>query len=120
MTALTGCLLEDANANAAAAQRLSTEQVEKALQLLQCCHRQRAKLVLTDVGKSGIVARKIAATFSLIGLTAVFLHPVDPLHGDLCIVALDVVAMLLSNSGETEESLAILPTSGAAAPLSSP
>ena len=70
---------------------------------------RRAKLVVTGVGKSGIVARKIAATFSSIGLTAVFLNPTDALHGDLGIVASDDVALLLSNSGETEELLAILP-----------
>jgi arabinose-5-phosphate isomerase len=83
--------------------------VEAALELLLGCRSRRAKLVVTGVGKSGIVARKIAATFSSIGLTAVFLNPTDALHGDLGIVAADDVALLLSNSGETEELLAILP-----------
>ena len=109
MSALTRCLEEEAAAIAAAAQRLSSEQVEAALELLEGCRQRRAKLVVTGVGKSGIVARKIAATFSSIGLTAVFLNPVDALHGDLGIVASDDVALLLSNSGETEELLAILP-----------
>jgi hypothetical protein len=53
--------------------------------------------------------RKIAATFSSLSLTAVFLHPGDRLHGDMGIVATDDVVVLLSNSGETEELLAILP-----------
>ncbi len=109
VSALSRCLQEEANAIAAAAQRLNSEQVETALKLLERCRAQRAKLVVTGVGKSGIVARKIAATFSSIGLTAVFLNPVDALHGDLGIVAADDVALLLSNSGETEELLAILP-----------
>jgi arabinose-5-phosphate isomerase len=109
MTALTRCLEEEAAAIAAASQRLSTTQVEAALGLLEGCRQRRAKLVVTGVGKSGIVARKIAATFSSIGLTAVFLNPVDALHGDLGIVASDDVALLLSNSGETDELLAILP-----------
>ena len=109
LSALTRCLEEEAAAIAAAAQRLSGEQVEAALELLEGCRQRRAKLVVTGVGKSGIVARKIAATFSSIGLTAVFLNPVDALHGDLGIVASDDVALLLSNSGETEELLAILP-----------
>lgn len=109
MSALTRCLEEEAAAIAAAAQRLSSTQVEAALDLLEGCRQRRAKLVVTGVGKSGIVARKIAATFSSIGLTAVFLNPVDALHGDLGIVAADDVALLLSNSGETEELLAILP-----------
>ena len=108
-SALSRCLQEEAAAIAAAAGRLSSEQVEAALELLLACRSRRAKLVLTGVGKSGIVARKIAATFSSIGLTAVFLNPTDALHGDLGIVAADDVALLLSNSGETEELLAILP-----------
>jgi arabinose-5-phosphate isomerase len=65
--------------------------------------------VITGVGKSGIVARKIAATFSSISLMAVYLNPLDALHGDLGVVAPDDVALLLTNSGETEELLAILP-----------
>ena len=108
-SALSRCLQEEAAAIAAAAGRLSSEQVEAALELLLDCRSRRAKLVVTGVGKSGIVARKIAATFSSIGLTAVFLNPTDALHGDLGIVAADDVALLLSNSGETEELLAILP-----------
>ncbi len=108
-SALSRCLQEEAAAIAAAAGRLSSEQVEAALKLLLGCRSRRAKLVVTGVGKSGIVARKIAATFSSIGLTAVFLNPTDALHGDLGIVAADDVALLLSNSGETEELLAILP-----------
>ncbi len=109
MSALTSCLEGEAAAIAAAALRLSSSQVEAALELLAGCRLRRSKLVVTGVGKSGIVARKIAATFSSIGLTAVFLNPVDALHGDLGIVAADDVALLLSNSGETEELLAILP-----------
>ena len=108
-TALSRCLQEEAAAIAAAANRLGSQQVEAALELLLGCRSRRAKLVVTGVGKSGIVARKIAATFSSIGLTAVFLNPTDALHGDLGIVADDDVALLLSNSGETEELLAILP-----------
>ena len=108
-TALSRCLQEEAAAIAAAANRLGSQQVEAALELLLGCRSRRAKLVVTGVGKSGIVARKIAATFSSIGLTAVFLNPTDALHGDLGIVAADDVALLLSNSGETEELLAILP-----------
>ncbi|QVL52072.1 MAG: KpsF/GutQ family sugar-phosphate isomerase [Cyanobium sp. M30B3] len=109
MSALTRCLEEEAAAISAAAQRLDAEEVEKALEELEACRQRRGKLVITGVGKSGIVARKIAATFSSIGLTSVFLNPVDALHGDLGIVNAEDVALLLSNSGETEEVLAILP-----------
>ena len=109
MSALTRCLEEEAAAIAASAQRLDTNQVEAALQLLDRCADGRAKLVITGVGKSGIVARKIAATFSSIGLMAIYLNPLDALHGDLGVVAPDDVTLLLSNSGETQELLEILP-----------
>jgi len=109
LSALTRCLVEEAAAIAASAHRLDTVQVEAALQLLEQCADRRAKLVITGVGKSGIVARKIAATFSSIGLMAVYLNPLDALHGDLGVVAPDDVTLLLSNSGETQELLEILP-----------
>ena len=63
-SALTSCLEGEAAAIAAAAQRLNSAQVEAALELLAGCRQRRSKLVVTGVGKSGIVARKIAATFS--------------------------------------------------------
>ena len=87
LSALTRCLEEEAAAIAASAHRLDGQQVESALELLDRCAATRAKLVITGVGKSGIVARKIAATFSSIGLMAIFLNPVDALHGDLGVVA---------------------------------
>ena len=109
LSALTRCLQEEASAIAAAAERLSSEQVEAALALLERCADRKAKLVISGVGKSGIVARKIAATFSSIGLMALFLNPTDALHGDLGIVAPEDVCLLLSNSGETSELLDVLP-----------
>jgi len=108
-SALTFCLEQEAAAIAAAALRQPARQVEAALSLLDDCASRRAKLVITGVGKSGIVARKIAATFSSIGLMAIYLNPLDALHGDLGVVAPDDLALLLSNSGETEELLQILP-----------
>jgi arabinose-5-phosphate isomerase len=109
LSALTRCLVEEAAAIAASAGRLDSEQVERAITLLDSCADSRAKLVITGVGKSGIVARKIAATFSSIGLMAIYLNPLDALHGDLGVVASDDVTLLLSNSGETQELLEILP-----------
>ena len=109
LSALTRCLQEESSAIAAAAERLSSEQVEAALALLERCADRKAKLVITGVGKSGIVARKIAATFSSIGLMALFLNPLDALHGDLGVVAPEDVCLLLSNSGETAELLEVLP-----------
>ena len=109
MSALTRCLQEEAAAIAAAADRLSSDQVEHTLTLLERCADRKAKLVITGVGKSGIVARKIAATFSSIGLMALYLNPLDALHGDLGVVAPDDICLLLSNSGETAELLEVLP-----------
>ncbi len=61
------------------------------------------RLIVSGVGKSGLIARKIAATFTSTGTPATFLHPVDSLHGDLGIVSRDDVAILLSKSGESAE-----------------
>jgi len=109
LSALTRCLQEEAAAIAAAAEQLDHSQVEDALALLERCADLKAKLVITGVGKSGIVARKIAATFSSIGLMALYLNPLDALHGDLGVVAPDDVCLLLSNSGETTELIEVLP-----------
>lgn len=109
VTALTACLEQEAAAIAAAARRLSADQVEAALALLEECGQRRAKLVITGVGKSGIVARKIAATFTSVGLMAIYLNPLDALHGDLGVVAADDLVLLLSNSGETDELIQVLP-----------
>jgi arabinose-5-phosphate isomerase len=88
------------------AERLEPEQVRQAIELLVAC---RGKVVLTGSGKSGFVARKIAATLTSTGTRAVFLHPSDALHGDLGIVDPSDVVVVLSNSGETDELLAMLP-----------
>ena len=108
MSALTRYLYEESAAIVAAAERLSDDQVDRALALLEHCADRQAKLVITGVGKSGIVGRKIAATFSSVGLTALFLSPLDALHGDLGIVTQGDVCILLSNSGETTELLEVL------------
>jgi arabinose-5-phosphate isomerase len=96
----------EAEAITQAANRLQTEQVERAVRLLDDCP---GKVVLIGVGKSGIVARKVAATLTSIGTVAVYLHPSDALHGDLGIVTSKDVAIVLSNSGETDELIVMLP-----------
>jgi arabinose-5-phosphate isomerase len=65
--------------------------------------RAEGRVIVSGIGKSGIVARKIAATLTSTGTPATFLHPVEGLHGDLGIVRGDDVALLLSKSGETSE-----------------
>jgi arabinose-5-phosphate isomerase len=66
-------------------------------------------VVVSGVGKSGIVARKIAATFASTGTPAVFLHPGDAAHGDIGVVGPDDVVVVVSKSGEGDELLRILP-----------
>jgi arabinose-5-phosphate isomerase len=68
----------------------------------------RGRVIVTGVGKSGLIGRKIAATLTSTGTPAVYLHPVDSAHGDLGIVGPDDVAILLSKSGESDELLALL------------
>src|SRR5213593_3785263 len=63
----------------------------------------KGRIIVSGVGKSGLIARKIAATFTSTGTPATFLHPVDSLHGDLGIVGREDIAVLLSNSGSTDE-----------------
>ena len=96
----------EAGAIEACAARLDPAQVARAVELLAAC---RGKVVLIGVGKSGLVARKIAATLTSTGTVSVYLHPSDGLHGDLGIVTADDVAVILSNSGETDELVAVLP-----------
>jgi arabinose-5-phosphate isomerase len=99
-------LEQEADAITKVAHRLQSERVERAVELLANC---LGKVVLIGVGKSGIIAQKIAATLTSTGTSAVFLHPSDALHGDIGIVSGGDVAVILSNSGETDELIAMLP-----------
>ncbi|HKN34689.1 MAG TPA: KpsF/GutQ family sugar-phosphate isomerase [Terriglobales bacterium] len=78
-----------------------------AVELLHSC---RGRVVVTGMGKSGIVAHKIAATLSSTGTPALFLHPAEAVHGDLGMVVTGDVVIALSSSGETEEILTLLAT----------
>jgi arabinose-5-phosphate isomerase len=80
---------------------------QRAVDLMFCC---AGRLVVTGMGKSGLIARKIAATLSSTGTPALYLHPVEALHGDLGMVVPGDVVLALSASGETEEILALLAT----------
>ena len=96
---------------AAVRDRLNARTPEKAplvlaLGLLAAC---TGRVVVTGIGKSGLVGRKLAATFSSTGTPAFFLHPVEGAHGDLGSLRKDDVIIAISNSGETAELNAILP-----------
>jgi arabinose-5-phosphate isomerase len=82
---------------------------DRAVDLIVSALRQRGKIVVVGVGKSGNIGHKIAATLTSTGSTSVVLHSVDALHGDLGIVADGDVIVALSYSGETEELLNLLP-----------
>lgn len=69
----------------------------------------KGRVVVTGIGKSGLVGRKIAATMSSTGTPAFFLHPVEGAHGDLGMITKDDVVLAISNSGETDELNAIIP-----------
>jgi arabinose-5-phosphate isomerase len=78
---------------------------ERAVQLLFDC---RGRVIVTGMGKSGIICRKIAATLSSTGTSAWFLHPAEATHGDLGAIREDDVVLALSHSGETEELIRLL------------
>ncbi|HEV2646941.1 MAG TPA: KpsF/GutQ family sugar-phosphate isomerase [Acidobacteriaceae bacterium] len=84
----------------------------RAVELVVAAAAQRNRVMLLGMGKSGLIARKIAATFCSTGTAAHFLHPAEALHGDLGMVAAGDVVIALSASGETEELLALLPALG--------
>lgn len=96
----------EAQALAETANRLDPKHLERVIELLASC---KGKVVILGVGKSGIIAQKIAATMTSAGTAAIHLHPSDALHGGLGILQLDDVVIILSNSGETDEIVAMLP-----------
>ncbi len=103
---VTQLLRAEADAIAKAAARLQTDNIDTAIDLLKNC---KGQVIVLGVGKSGIIGQKIASTMTSSGTAALFLHPSDALHGGLGIVTPDDVVILLSNSGETEELLQLLP-----------
>ena len=80
---------------------------ERAVELLHCC---AGRIVVTGMGKSGLIARKIAATLTSTGSPALFLHPAEAMHGDLGMVVRGDLVLALSASGETAEILQLLAT----------
>lgn len=96
----------EASAVERAAGRLVSTQVERAVEIIAAC---RSKVIVLGVGKSGVIAQKIAQTMTSTGTVAIFVHPSDALHGSLGVVTEGDVVIALSNSGETDEIVAILP-----------
>ena len=105
-TRLVELLEAEADAIDRVASRLQPDQIERALELLADC---QGKVIVIGIGKSGIVAQKIAATMCSIGTISLAIHPCDAMHGDLGVVGADDVAIVLSHSGESDEILTLLP-----------
>ena len=99
-------MIAEAEAIMAAAQRMSQHDAKRAVELLVAC---TGKVLVTGVGKSGLVAQKIAASLTSVGLMSVYLNPLDALHGDIGVVRDGDVIIVISNSGETSELLTIIP-----------
>ncbi len=99
-------LKKEASAITSVAEALSPLEVEKAFQLLKGC---QGKVVLTGIGKAGIIARKISATLASTGTSSIFLHAAEGIHGDLGMLSKQDLVIAISNSGNTSEMLAIIP-----------
>lgn len=97
----------EADAIERAALRLDADSVDQAVSLIQSC---RAKIIVTGTGKSGVIAQKIAQTLTSTGTVAIFVHPSDAIHGGLGVITSGDVVIALSNSGETDELLAMMPS----------
>jgi arabinose-5-phosphate isomerase len=86
------------------------EPFERAVEMILNCGESHGRVVVTGMGKSGIIAQKIAATLSSTGSPALFLHPAEAVHGDVGVLMPGDVVIALSASGETEEILRLLAT----------
>src|SRR5258707_7589071 len=100
----------EADALRALADRIAGPMAEAFNAAVELIHACAGRVVVTGMGKSGIIARKIAATLSSTGTPALFMHPVDAVHGDLGMVVRGDLVLALSASGETEEILRLLTT----------
>lgn len=100
----------EAEALRALADRLSGTMAEAFERAVECLHACGGRVVVSGMGKSGLVARKIAATLSSTGTPSLFLHPAEAVHGDLGMVVRGDVVLALSASGETEELIELLAT----------
>jgi arabinose-5-phosphate isomerase len=90
-------------------ERLGAEFVEAVETIISCIERG-GKVIVTGIGKSGLVAKKLAATMNSTGTTAFFLHPSEAVHGDVGMVSARDVVIAISKSGRSEELAALLPT----------
>jgi len=100
-----GVIAHEAASISALATRID-ERFDRAVDLILNC---KGRVIVTGMGKSGLIGKKIAATFSSTGIAAFFLHPAEGGHGDLGVVSADDVVVAISKSGESDELVEILP-----------
>ncbi len=98
-------LLEEANAIISFVNNDFNFNFLRAVKLLHEC---KGKILFSGIGKSGIIAQKIVATFNSIGKTSIFIHPIEALHGDMGIIGNEDIIVVISKSGETEELFTLL------------
>ncbi|MDP2173646.1 MAG: KpsF/GutQ family sugar-phosphate isomerase [Candidatus Cloacimonadaceae bacterium] len=96
----------EANAILKVAEQLDPQALDTAFELLKNCS---GKVVLTGIGKAGIIGRKISATLASTGTTSIFLHAAEGIHGDLGMLQTNDLVIAISNSGNTQELLSIIP-----------
>ena len=100
-------LESEADAIKSLSKYLDEDKLNKTINLILEC---KGRVVITGMGKSGIIGRKINATLASTGTPSIFLHPAEGLHGDLGMVTREDIIIMISNSGETEEVLNLLPS----------
>ena len=100
-----GVIQTEAEAVFALVDRIN-DQFEKAVSAIISC---KGRLVILGVGKSGLIAQKIAATMASTGTPSQFVHPGDAFHGDLGMITKNDIVLIISNSGETHELIQIIP-----------
>jgi arabinose-5-phosphate isomerase len=105
----TQVLITEARAIERAAQNFRPETAAQLVSLYEMLAHTGGNLIVSGVGKSGLIAQKIAATFSSLGLPSFFLHPTEAMHGDLGRVTKSDAIILISKSGTTEELMNMLP-----------
>ena len=96
----------ESDAVASLARRLGSDFLEA----VHAMSGKKGRVIITGMGKSGLIGQKIAATMSSVGLPAVYMHAAEAIHGDLGLIIKNDVIIALSNSGETEEIIKLLPT----------
>src|SRR5699024_384 len=84
-----------------------TKEFEDVINIIAKC---KGKVILSGVGKSGLIGRKIAASFASTGTPAFFIHSTESLHGDLGMIEKEDIVILISNSGETNEVISMIPS----------